>query len=156
MGIFPGRVIPVTSKLTLQWLPCQAPGVTWSALGLVGPVFVYRDWVRLQVCYTDLLLVRYATNQPTNQQSSSSSPNKGWLNCAFVLVLVVVVCCCSRRCCCYRGSLLLYERIFITSLRSSSPLHVTSPGEMDWRWKARGFKCIHGVTRDFRGPSACI
>ena len=26
-GIFPGRVIPVTLKLALQWLPCQAPGV---------------------------------------------------------------------------------------------------------------------------------
>ena len=26
-GIFPGRVIPVTYKLALQWLPCQAPGV---------------------------------------------------------------------------------------------------------------------------------
>ena len=25
-GIFPGRVIPVTSKLALQWLPCQAAG----------------------------------------------------------------------------------------------------------------------------------
>ena len=34
------RVIPVTSKLALQWLPCQAPGVIGSALGLVGPVSV--------------------------------------------------------------------------------------------------------------------
>ena len=24
---FPGRVIPVTSKLALQWLPCQVSGV---------------------------------------------------------------------------------------------------------------------------------
>ena len=45
-GIFPGRVIPVTSKLALQWLPCQAPGVIGSALGLVGPASVYCDWVR--------------------------------------------------------------------------------------------------------------
>ena len=44
--IFPGRVIPVTSKLALQWLPCQAPGIIGSALGLVGPVSVYCDWVR--------------------------------------------------------------------------------------------------------------
>ena len=44
--IFRGRVIPVTSKLALQWLPCQAPGVIGSALGLVGPVSVYCDWVR--------------------------------------------------------------------------------------------------------------
>ena len=33
-------------KLALQWLPCQAPGVVGSALGLVGPVSVYCDWVR--------------------------------------------------------------------------------------------------------------
>ena len=39
-GFFPGRVIPVTSKLALQWLPCQAPGVIGSALELVGPVSV--------------------------------------------------------------------------------------------------------------------
>ena len=45
-GIFPGRVIPVTSKLALQWLPCQAPGIIGSALGLVGQVSVYCDWVR--------------------------------------------------------------------------------------------------------------
>ena len=37
VSIFPGRVIPVTSKLVLQWLPCQALGVIGSALGLVGP-----------------------------------------------------------------------------------------------------------------------
>ena len=45
-GFFRGRVIPVTSKLALQWLPCQAPGVIGSALGLVGPMSVYCDWVR--------------------------------------------------------------------------------------------------------------
>ena len=43
---FQGQVIPVTSKLALQWLPCKAPGVIWSALGLVGLVSVYCDWVR--------------------------------------------------------------------------------------------------------------
>ena len=32
-------------KMALQWLPCQAPGVTGSALGLVGPVSVCCDWV---------------------------------------------------------------------------------------------------------------
>ena len=45
-ALFLGRVIPVTQKLVLQWLPCQAPGVIGSALGLVGPVSVYCDWVR--------------------------------------------------------------------------------------------------------------
>ena len=33
-------------KLAFQWLPCQAPGDIGSALGLVGPVSVYCDWVR--------------------------------------------------------------------------------------------------------------
>ena len=48
-GFFRGRVIPVTSKLALQWLSCQAPGVIGSVLGLVGPVSVYCDWVRWKV-----------------------------------------------------------------------------------------------------------
>ena len=29
----------------LHWLPCQVPGLTGSALGLVGPVSMYFDWV---------------------------------------------------------------------------------------------------------------
>ena len=33
-------------KLALQWLPCQAPVIIESALGLVGPVSVYWNWVR--------------------------------------------------------------------------------------------------------------
>ena len=36
----------MTSKLALRWLPCQAPGLIGSVLGLVGPVSVYCDWVR--------------------------------------------------------------------------------------------------------------
>ena len=48
-GIFLGRVILVTSTLALQWLPCQAPGVIGSALGLVGPASVYCDWARQKV-----------------------------------------------------------------------------------------------------------
>ena len=48
-GFFRGRVIPVTWKLALQWLPCQTPGVTGSALGLAGKVSVYCDWVRWKV-----------------------------------------------------------------------------------------------------------
>ena len=39
----------MTEKLALQRLPCQAPGVIGSALGLVGPVSVYCDWVRWKV-----------------------------------------------------------------------------------------------------------
>ena len=45
-GIFPGRVIPATYKLALQWIPYQAPGIIGSVLGLVGPVSVYCDWAR--------------------------------------------------------------------------------------------------------------
>ena len=33
-------------KLALQWLPCLAPDVIESALGLVGRVSVYCNWVR--------------------------------------------------------------------------------------------------------------
>ena len=35
--------------MALQWLPCQAPGVIGSVLGLVDPVSVYCDWVRCKV-----------------------------------------------------------------------------------------------------------
>ena len=48
-GFYRGRVVPVTSNLALQWLPCQAPGVIGSVLGLVGPASVYCDWVRWKV-----------------------------------------------------------------------------------------------------------
>ena len=44
--IFPGRVIPATETLALQWVPCQGPGVMGSALGLVGTVSVCCDRVR--------------------------------------------------------------------------------------------------------------
>ena len=39
----------MTNIFTFQWLPCQAPGIIGSALGLVGPVSVYCDWVRQKV-----------------------------------------------------------------------------------------------------------
>ena len=45
--LFPGPVTPVGYTGVLRWLPCQASGVIGSAMGLVGPVSVYRDWVRL-------------------------------------------------------------------------------------------------------------
>ena len=35
---------PVTLTLVLQWLPCQASGATGPALGLVGPLSVYRGF----------------------------------------------------------------------------------------------------------------
>ena len=43
------RVIQVTWTLALQWLPYQVPGIIGSALGLVGPLSVYCDCVRLKV-----------------------------------------------------------------------------------------------------------
>ena len=46
VDLFLGRVMPVTSKLVLQCLLCQAPGATVPALGLVGQVSVYCDLVR--------------------------------------------------------------------------------------------------------------
>ena len=36
-------------KIGTPWLPCHAPGVMGSALGLVDPVSVYCDWVRWKV-----------------------------------------------------------------------------------------------------------
>ena len=48
-GIFSGSSHTSDFKLALQWLPCQAPGVIGSALGLVGPVSVCCDWVRWKV-----------------------------------------------------------------------------------------------------------
>ena len=44
--LFRGRVIPVTSKLALQWLPCQTLGFIRSALGLAGPVSAYCGCVK--------------------------------------------------------------------------------------------------------------
>ena len=49
VDLFPGRVTPVASKSVLQWLPCQVRGLVGSALGLVGLVSVYCDWVRWEV-----------------------------------------------------------------------------------------------------------
>ena len=45
-GDFSGSGHTGDSKMALQWLPCQAPGVIGSALGVVGPVSVYCDWVK--------------------------------------------------------------------------------------------------------------
>ena len=46
VGIFPGRVIPVTRKLGIHWPPCLAPGAIGSAPGLVGLLSLYCDWLR--------------------------------------------------------------------------------------------------------------
>ena len=44
-GDFPNRVMPVTYKSALHWLPCQAPGVIGSALELVGSMSVYQSHI---------------------------------------------------------------------------------------------------------------
>ena len=36
----------ITVELVLYWLFCPTPGVVKSAVGLVSPLFVYRDWER--------------------------------------------------------------------------------------------------------------
>ena len=48
-GIFSGSSHTSDFKIGTPVLPCQAPGVIGSALGLVGPVSVYCDWVRWKV-----------------------------------------------------------------------------------------------------------
>ena len=63
-SFFPGQVIPVISKVSLQWLPCQAPGVIGSALGLVGSVSVYRAWVRKTVLSATSISVWQHLNLP--------------------------------------------------------------------------------------------
>ena len=48
-------------KKAFHWLPCQVPGEKGSALGLVGPMSVYCDWVRWTL----------SNQQPTNPQKQS-------------------------------------------------------------------------------------
>ena len=85
-GIFPGRVIPVTSKLMLQWLPRQAPGAIRSALGLVGPVQYTLGEVKGFTCNFYLsvaarklfwadpsLRYRHAAGILSNQQTTTKS-----------------------------------------------------------------------------------
>ena len=48
-GIFSGSSLTSDLNLALQWLPCQAPGVIGSTLGLFGLVSVYCDWVRWKI-----------------------------------------------------------------------------------------------------------
>ena len=80
----------MTSKLAPQWLPCQAPGVIGSVLGLVGPVSVYCDWARRkagsatsisvwqrvklseQIRPWDTLACGWDVKQPTNKQTPPS------------------------------------------------------------------------------------
>ena len=80
MGISPGPVISVTQKLALQ-----APVVIGSAMGLVGLVSVYCDWVKEkllslrqhvtlseQTCPGDTLACCWDVKQPTNQPTDVS------------------------------------------------------------------------------------
>ena len=47
VDLFPERVTPVTSKLTLRWPPCQAFGVIGSVVGPVNPFKVGTEVVTL-------------------------------------------------------------------------------------------------------------
>ena len=112
----------MTSKLALQWLPCQAPGVIGSALGLVDPVSVYCDWVRwkvwsatsISVCQHvklseqirpwDTLAccwdVKQASNQPTNKHSTSlghhaAMPPGQVVGYTYYLVAAPCITCCT-------------------------------------------------------------
>ena len=35
-------------QIDIQWLPCKAPGVKGSGLGLVGQVSVHSDWIEIE------------------------------------------------------------------------------------------------------------
>ena len=68
----------MTSKLALQWLPCQAPGVIESVLGPVGPV---SD--NLTCCHTEIEVAdptfyltqsQYTDTGPTSPSADSIMP----------------------------------------------------------------------------------
>ena len=42
----PLRYIPLSSAVIVLWLLCQATGVIWSVLRLVGMVSLRNDWVK--------------------------------------------------------------------------------------------------------------
>ena len=54
-GIFSGSSHTSDLNIGAPVLTCQAPGVIGSALGLVGPVSVYCDWVRWKIFDLQLL-----------------------------------------------------------------------------------------------------
>ena len=86
--------------MALQWLPCQAPGVIGSVLGLVGPVSVYCDWVRKKVWSTtsisvwqhvklseqirpwDTLACCWDVKQPTNNQQT---------NVVIIIIIIIII-----------------------------------------------------------------
>ena len=80
---FPHRVIPVTSKLALRWLPFQAPGIIGSALGLVGPVPVYCDWVRWKVWS--------ATSVSVRQHMQLSEQIRPWDNTKTIIMMMMII-----------------------------------------------------------------
>ena len=76
---FQGRFTSVTSKLALQCLTCQAPGVVGSALGLVGLVSVYCVWVRLhwtEAVYSEPICMRCRVNRILIGQNGKQSWEK--------------------------------------------------------------------------------
>ena len=60
VDLFPGRVMPVSDlKLLFQLLPCQAPCIIGSVLGLVSPVSVYCDQMRWKVWSATFISVQH-------------------------------------------------------------------------------------------------
>ena len=90
----------MTYKLVLQWLPCQAPGIIGSVLGLVSPVSVYCDWVRWKVgSATSISVWQYLklsehvagtlSNQLTNNRSLQITVLVRFSPCVTMLVTVL-------------------------------------------------------------------
>ena len=86
-------------KLALQWLPCQAPGIIGSALGLVGRVSAYCDWVRWLWSATSILSVaapKLVSTDPSLRYTSmllgrepSSQPKTVIWNWSYLIYPVV-------------------------------------------------------------------
>ena len=55
--LFPGWIQPVTQHWYSSGLLCRTPGIIGSALGLVGPVPAYSDWVKQKVWSTTSISV---------------------------------------------------------------------------------------------------
>ena len=62
--------------MALHPLPCQAPGVIGSVLGLVGPVSVYCDWVRwdslIRNFYLSVAACRIVSADPSLRYSAGT------------------------------------------------------------------------------------
>ena len=118
--------------MALQWVPCQAPAVIGSALGLVGPVSVYCDWVRWKVWSAasisvwqhvtlseqirpwDTLACCWDVKQPTNNNNSKVKEWAGLVGC----------------CCCRVDCLPLNPLVSVVNSLNSKPIPVQTEQKM--------------------------